>query len=204
MQTITIASRNSHKVDEFRLLLQPLAVTVRGLAEDLPESPEEGTTFAANAMQKATFYGPYADGWVLADDSGLCVDALGGQPGVLSARYAGMHRDDAANNAKLLAALEGVPSEERTAHFICCLALWHEQRQLGLVVTGRVDGKIGFESAGDFGFGYDPLFVMDDLGCTMAQLRPEEKSRRSHRALAVAQLVQMWTGGGLGAALRSE
>lgn len=202
MQTITIASKNKHKVDEFRLLLEPLELEVVGLAEDSEESPEDGTTFAANAVQKASFYGPSANGWVLADDSGLCVDALHGAPGVLSARYAGVHGDDAANNQKLLAELRDVGTGRRIAHFVCCLALWNEETQSGFVVTGQVHGEIGFAPAGEYGFGYDPLFIVNGLGCTMAQLSPDEKSRHSHRGQAVSKLLNLWSGGHLDEALR--
>jgi XTP/dITP diphosphohydrolase len=204
MTTITVATKNLHKLDEFRLLLAPLSVEVQGLSADTDESPESGTTFAANAMQKASFYGRDRDGWVLADDSGLIVAILGGQPGVHSARYAGEHGNDEANNRKLLDNLCHVRADLRGARFVCCLALWNERLQSGFVVSGHVDGIIAEEPLGRQGFGYDPLFYLPHLGCTMGQLSPEQKSRLSHRAQAVDRLVNVWQGGTLHAPLHRE
>jgi XTP/dITP diphosphohydrolase len=204
MTTITVATKNLHKLDEFRLLLAPLSVEIQGLSADTEESPESGTTFAANAMQKASFYGRDRDGWVLADDSGLSVAILGGEPGVYSARYAGEHGNDEANNRKLLDNLCHVHADQRSARFICCLALWNEQLQSGMVISGHVDGIIAEEPIGRQGFGYDPLFYLPHLGCTMGQLSREQKSQLSHRARAVDRLVNVWLGGNLHAPLHRE
>lgn len=134
--------------------------------------------------------------WALADDSGLAVDALGGEPGVLSARYAGdecpvgadREAVDQANNAKLLRRLQGVPNEKRTARFICHLALADEKGIL-LEASGAVEGRIAHAPAGENGFGYDPLFFVPELGCTTAELSSKEKNRISHRGKAVREFA---------------
>ncbi|MCF8563517.1 RdgB/HAM1 family non-canonical purine NTP pyrophosphatase [Alicyclobacillus tolerans] len=194
MSTLFIASKNRHKVDEFRDMLAELDLAVLPLPDDCPESPETGATFAENAVQKARFYSAFVDGFVLADDSGLCVDYLGGAPGVFSARYAGDHGNDSANNAKLLRELEGVPDAKRTAQFVCALAVHHPQWNADLVVEGSVPGLILTHLRGDQGFGYDPLFYLPELGKSVAELEPSEKNRVSHRALAVRHLLQRWRG----------
>ncbi|MCL6592875.1 MAG: RdgB/HAM1 family non-canonical purine NTP pyrophosphatase [Alicyclobacillus sp.] len=192
MDPIFIASHNLHKVEEFRQLLAPLQAEVRPLPAGLPTCPEDGHSFEANALEKAVFYSRWCDGWVLADDSGLCVDALQGAPGVNSARYSGVHGDDAANNQKLLQALAGTPDEQRTAVFVCALAVWSRQTQAGWVVRGAVRGRIAHAPRGSYGFGYDPLFILSATGCTMAELSAEEKQQVSHRAEAVRRLLQQW------------
>ncbi|GMA52326.1 hypothetical protein GCM10025857_36830 [Alicyclobacillus contaminans] len=194
LETLYIASKNLHKVEEFAKLLRPLPVRVLPLPHHLPDSPEGGSTFEANAAEKASFYAPFCDGWVLADDSGLCVDALDGAPGVRSARYAGVHGDDAANNAKLLAEMAGIPDPDRTARFVCVLALYHWRRQIGWLVRGEAVGRILDKSAGVGGFGYDPLFYVPEMGRTFAELSAEEKLRVSHRGRAVDKLIEVWRG----------
>ncbi|WP_035452325.1 RdgB/HAM1 family non-canonical purine NTP pyrophosphatase [Alicyclobacillus herbarius] len=191
MQIIFVASKNRHKVMEFERLLAPLGADVRPLPDGIPEAPETGTQFVSNAVEKAYFYAPYCDGWVLADDSGLCVDALGGQPGVLSARYAGRHGDDVANNQKLLQELRGVPVAERTAEFVCALSLWHHRRALGFTVLGSVPGTVLAEPRGAHGFGYDPLFYVPEVAKTFAEMVPEEKNQFSHRKRAVDKLLRL-------------
>ncbi|MCL6633008.1 MAG: RdgB/HAM1 family non-canonical purine NTP pyrophosphatase [Alicyclobacillus herbarius] len=191
VQIIFVASKNRHKVMEFERLLAPLGADVRPLPDGIPEAPETGTQFVSNAVEKAYFYAPYCDGWVLADDSGLCVDALGGQPGVLSARYAGRHGDDVANNQKLLQELRGVPVAERTAEFVCALSLWHHRRALGFTVLGSVPGTVLAEPRGAHGFGYDPLFYVPEVAKTFAEMVPEEKNQFSHRKRAVDKLLRL-------------
>ncbi len=193
-RTILLATRNPGKLREIRQVLSRLHVRVAGLEEfaDLPEPDETGRTFARNAQDKARYYARATGQWCLADDSGLAVDALRGAPGVHSARYAaedcppnaGREVLDRANNAKLLRELAGVGDEDRAARFVCHLALAEGDRIL-LEADGVLEGRIGHAPAGENGFGYDPLFYVPALGCTSAQLSPEEKNRISHRGQAV-------------------
>ncbi|WP_029420072.1 RdgB/HAM1 family non-canonical purine NTP pyrophosphatase [Alicyclobacillus macrosporangiidus] len=194
LDVIYIATRNPHKVEEFRQLLAPVAQDVRPLPEEAGACPENGVSFEANAVEKAVFYARYCPGWVLADDSGICVDALGGAPGVMSARYAGVHGDSAANNQKLLSALAEVPAAERTAEFVCAIAVWNHRLGRGWVVRGTVRGQVATALSGSGGFGYDPLFYVPELGKTLAELTAEEKNRWSHRARAVDALIAAWKG----------
>lgn len=197
-RTITVASRNAKKAGELRALVGEGWV-VRGLAEwpGAPEVEEDGATFVENAIKKATEVSMHVDGLVLADDSGLEVDALGGAPGVLSARFAGWHGDDAANNRLLLDRLATVATEDRGAQFRCVLAVARGGEVL-FTCQGVCRGWIGFSPRGDHGFGYDPLFVPEwevepvgselRFGRTFAEIAAEEKNRRSHRARAMGQL----------------
>jgi XTP/dITP diphosphohydrolase len=189
MQRLVIASHNAHKVEEFRHLLSPLNVAVIGLPEGMGESPEAASTFEANAMEKAVYYGMRCQSLVLADDSGLCVDALDGRPGVHSARYAGVHGDDAANNARLLKEMEHIPDEKRTAQFVCALSLWNPSLGSGIVVRGMVHGLIARAPRGTNGFGYDPLFYLPSLLRSYAELDMAEKSELSHRSQAIDALM---------------
>lgn len=154
----------------------------------LPEPIEDGATFADNAQLKALHYAALTGVHTLADDSGLVVDALGGAPGVHSARYAGQPRDDAANNAKLVAALSGVPPERRTARFICRMAFAEPGRVL-LESGGQVEGRIVDAPRGKNGFGYDPYFFIPPLDRTAAELPPHEKSAVSHRGAALREIL---------------
>ncbi len=197
-RTITLASRNAKKAAELRALLGE-GWEVRGLGEfpGAPEVEEDGATFLDNAVKKAVEVSRHVGGLVLADDSGLEVDALGGAPGVLSARFAGRHGDDGANNAALLERLVGVAAEGRGAQFRCVLAV---ARGGGVLFTceGVCRGWVDFGPRGDGGFGYDPLFVPEwegsaevgglRFGNTFAEIAPEEKNRRSHRARAMGAL----------------
>ena len=186
---ITIATRNAHKAQEIAAILPP-HFTVRTLADypALPDVEETGTTFAANAALKACGISSALPGLVLADDSGLCVDALNGAPGVYSARYAGEHGNDAANNAKLLADLRALDAATPTARFMCAMCL-AENGHIQAEFIGKVEGHITLTPAGEHGFGYDPLFVPAGYTCTMAELPAEEKNRISHRADALQQLL---------------
>lgn len=187
---LTIATRNAHKAQEIAAILPP-HFTVRTLADypDLPDVAETGTTFAANAALKACGISAALPGLVLADDSGLCVDALGGAPGVYSARYAGEHGNDTANNAKLLADLAPLRRESPpTARFMCAMCL-AEAGQVQAEFVGKVEGCITDTPAGEHGFGYDPLFIPTGYTCTMAELPADEKNRISHRADALQQFL---------------
>lgn len=190
MKTIVVATRNQGKVAEIKGAIEHLGVTVRSLSEfsAIPEAVEDGLTFEDNAIIKARYYAAHTGYACLADDSGLEVDALGGQPGVYSARYAGENADDAANNSKLLAALENVPPERRTARFRCVLAF---ADKTGTVITadGSCEGIILDTPQGQGGFGYDPLFFMPELGKTLAEVSVTEKNAISHRGRALKNIV---------------
>jgi len=204
MEKLFIASHNAHKVAEFRLLLAEWGLDVVGLPDGTPDSPETSTQFELIAMEKALHYSRYCDGWVLADDSGLCVPALGGAPGIYSARYAGQHGDDAANREKLLTQMITLDASEREAVFVCAVALWHGRSQVGFTVRGDVCGSILTEEQGQGGFGYDSLFFVPTLGATYAELPIAIKNANSHRAKAVAHLSGLWTGGVSDAVMRGQ
>ena len=165
------------------------------------EPDETGRTFRANAVLKATAYARHLKCWALADDSGLAVDALGGQPGVHSARFAelaGAGRGDADNNAHLLRLLGQVPDERRTARFICVLALADPRGVIWYTAEGAVEGRIAHEPRGTNGFGYDPLFLLPELGRTTAELEPDQKHALSHRGQALRRLCGLLARYGLG------
>jgi len=182
---ITLATGNAHKLQEFQDIL---GLPVRGLRDipGAPEPEETGSTFAENAMIKAESLAAFCGGWALADDSGLEVHALQGAPGIYSARYAGRHGDDAANNALLLRNLEKVT--DRSARFVCVLALCGPSGEC-TVIEGECRGRIAQAPAGSDGFGYDPLFIPEGESQTCAQLGAAWKSRHSHRAHALSQFL---------------
>lgn len=188
-QTIIIATKNEGKAKEFKELFNRYGYQIKTLVDfpEIEDIPETGSTFAENAYQKASAISKKLNTIVLADDSGIEVDALDGKPGIYSARFAGEHGNDAANNKKLLAELEGLPAEERKANFHCSLVMLGPDRET-LSVEGKVYGRILKEGRGAHGFGYDPLFYMDDIGKTMAELTSEEKNKISHRAKALVKL----------------
>jgi XTP/dITP diphosphohydrolase len=192
MKRLRIATENAHKLREFRQMLEPLGYDVHGAAGLTGFNViEDGETFADNALKKARALCELTGEAAAADDSGLVVDALGGAPGVQSARYSGVSGpgQDAANRHKLLGELAGVREAERTAHFVCAL-VYLEPGRAPLVVEGRCEGVVGFEERGTNGFGYDPLFVVEGKGGrTMAELSPEEKNRVSHRGRALRALL---------------
>lgn len=188
-----IASHNQDKVREFEILFHHQGISVQALPEKLPAAPEGARSFAANAVEKAIFYSEHVNDWVLADDSGLCVDKLFGAPGVLSARYAGDPSNTQANNKKLLESLAGVPWAERTARFICVLALWDPNGR-GWLAQGEVKGIITMSPFGENGFGYDPLFYLPSKGQTFGQMTAKTKHSLSHRAMAVRELLRTWKG----------
>ena len=193
---IVLASRNRGKISEYRRMLEQAGFSVIGLdqagVDPGIELPEEGNTFEANALQKASALQKITGGWALGDDSGLEVDALGGAPGVFSARYSGSHERgpgrDRANCRKLLEELENVPDERRIARFVCAIAM---PGPGGVVITSRgtCEGRIIRAPRGESGFGYDPVFMADGYDRTMAELSMDEKNRISHRGRALRALV---------------
>jgi len=187
--TILIATRNRGKLREVQDILAGLPVILATLDQfpDLPDAVEDADTFAGNAERKAMHYARLTGLWTLADDSGLEVDALGGAPGVYSARYSGRQGDDAANNEKLIAQLAGVPPEQRTARFRCTVALAGPEGILA-AASGTFEGIIVDDPRGANGFGYDPHFLVPELGMTAAQLPPEHKNHISHRAQALTAI----------------
>ena len=184
-----IATHNMKKRDELQRILSPLGVHVLTADEagvDLTDVEETGTTFEENALLKARSGCKEGKMPCIADDSGLCVDALDGAPGVYSARFAGEHGNDDKNNEKLLSLLSDIPPEKRTARFVSTVAcVFPDGREL--VVRGECEGKIGYEKRGENGFGYDPLFYVGER--TFAEFTPEEKDAVSHRGNALRPLT---------------
>ena len=203
--TLYLASSNPGKLREFREAAAARGITVEvlpGFAE-LTACIEDGTTFEENARKKAIHYSQHSRGWVFADDSGICVDALNGAPGIYSARFAGLQASDEQNNQRLLAEIHQVEAQRRaqpatgptpsrlftrTAHYFCVIALAEAGRVL-IVVEGRADGVIIDEPRGAGGFGYDPYFFCPHLGRTFAEILPEEKFAVSHRGEAFRKLL---------------
>lgn len=189
MKTLVFASRNRGKIREIRALLEGLPVSLLSL-DDVPGAPEveeDGDTFLQNALKKARTVARHAGCAALADDSGLTVQALGGAPGVHSARYAGEDADDGKNIHKLLREMEDVPEEGRSAAFRCVLVLCEPDGSWESF-EGAWEGRIAREPDGDGGFGYDPVFFLPERGMTVARLSLEEKNRLSHRARAMGKL----------------
>lgn len=205
---LLIATTNPHKLDELRAILAPFGIDPVGLdsigaagAGDLPEPEETGDSFEENAQIKAVAYARITGRVCLADDSGLEVDALNGAPGVRSARYAfdgeiddelprklTRAQKDAANNDKLLHELRAVPDGHRAARFVCCICVASPAGEVLAASRGTFEGRIGHAPRGHHGFGYDPLLILPD-GRTSAELPPEEKNARSHRAMAARELA---------------
>ncbi|WP_018881943.1 MULTISPECIES: RdgB/HAM1 family non-canonical purine NTP pyrophosphatase [unclassified Thioalkalivibrio] len=187
---VVLATGNPGKLREIRALLEPLGLTVEAQSEHaVPEADETGLTFVENAILKARNAARHTGLPAIADDSGLEVDALHGQPGIYSARYAGPDGDDAANNAKLLEALAGVPPEQRGARFRAVVVyLEHAEDPAPIIAQGVWPGRIAEQASGAEGFGYDPLFFVPQEGCTSAELPPETKNRLSHRGQALQEL----------------
>lgn len=185
-----LASNNAGKIGEFNQLLAPWGIEVSAQKELGVDSPDEtAVTFVENALIKARHAARISGLPALADDSGLAVDALGGAPGVYSARYAGEPADDASNNRKLLEALATMPDAKRTAQFHCVLVLLRSPDDpTPLICHGQWPGRIAREAAGAGGFGYDPLFIVPEEGCTAAELPAERKNRLSHRGRAMIDL----------------
>ena len=196
MTRLLLGTSSEKKIAELKEIFAGLSVTLVTPAElGLTLDPEEtGTTFEANARLKARAFAAASGLPALADDSGLEVDALGGEPGVYSKRYAGPNATDADRIAFLLGKLDGVPEAQRTARFRCVMALATPEEELG-TAGGTCEGRIGFEPRGTNGFGYDPIFVLPERGRTMAELPSAEKHAISHRGRAggaARGLIQRW------------
>lgn len=191
---IVLASHNKKKAAELRAILEPAGIALFSLADfpGAPEPEETGDTFEENARIKALSALRHTGIASVADDSGLMVDALGGNPGVRSARFAGENAGDAANNALLLEKLAGLPPARRTAKFVSVVAIELPGGENALF-RGETHGTILESARGEGGFGYDPLFLSSDLGVSFAEARPEDKNRISHRARAVAGLTEWLT-----------
>ena len=199
MKELLVASGNKGKLREFGELLRGVVDTILSPADfpELPEVEEDGDTFEANAIKKALSAARFTGKPVLADDSGLCVDYLGGRPGVFSARFAGESASDAENNALLLRELAGVPSENRTAAFHCVIALCLPDGSCQSF-DGMLPGVILEAPRGEGGFGYDPLFLVPEYGQTFSELPMEIKNVISHRGRAMQMLKEALERQGLG------
>jgi len=192
---ILLATNNAHKVGEIKAVLGELGIACQSLREagvGGPEPAEDQPTFAGNARVKARYYAKRTGRVCLADDSGLCVDALGGEPGVISARYAGAEGDratvDAANNRQLVEALRDVPESHRAARFVCVMVL-ADPKTTWAQVRGEMVGRIIDRPRGENGFGYDPHFFIESHDRTTAELAPGEKNAISHRGNALRELA---------------
>ena len=189
LKELVIASHNKGKIEEFEKMLTPYGVKIYSANDlNLPDVEETGTTFAENAILKAETLAKICNKPCLADDSGLCVDALGGRPGVYSARYA-PNRDFDKAMTMLIGELKESKSNDWSAHFACVLALKEPDEEVK-VFEGRVDGKIVEERKGENGFGFDPVFIPDGFDRTFAEMSSDEKKQISHRGRAVAKFLQ--------------
>jgi len=190
MKRLVLASNNRGKLREFAELLAPLDFEVLLQADfNIPEAEEPHCTFVENALEKARHAARLSGLPALADDSGLCVEALGGAPGVLSARYGGEPKSDQRNNQKLLAELAG--QKNRRAHYVCVLVLVrHAQDPQPLIAEGEWHGEIMTAARGAGGFGYDPLFLVPQLGRSVAELEAAQKNSLSHRGQALQRLIE--------------
>lgn len=196
MNRVVMASGNTGKLREVQQLLENFEVELIPQSEfELDGVEETGLSFVENALLKARHASAVSGLPALADDSGIEVDALGGEPGIYSARYAGVDGKDAdmENNARLLMELEQVPEIERTARYQCVIVyLRHHKDPMPLICHGSWEGRILFEERGDNGFGYDPLFYVPTHDCSAGELDPDTKNSISHRGQALRQLVQCW------------
>ena len=191
IKTLFIATANAHKLGEIRAIFQVPSLHILDMHDipGLPDVVEDRETFEGNACKKATELAAATGHWTLADDSGLEVDALDGAPGVYSARYAGEPADYAANNAKLLRALDGL--DDRRARFRCVIALSDPQGKTR-TVDGTCEGRMALTACGGQGFGYDPLFIPEGDTRTFAEMTDEEKHARSHRGRALTNAQTTW------------
>lgn len=187
---LVIATENQGKIREIKLLLKSIAIEVLSL-KDLDfqgNIVEDGITFEQNALKKARTISQSCGMMTLADDSGLCIDALGGRPGVLSARYGGANKSDFDKCMLILEEMKSVPAGERAAQFVCAVALVYPDG-IEMVFVGKCEGRITFEPAGSNGFGYDPIFFYPEAGVTFAEMELKEKNKVSHRAKALEQFA---------------
>jgi XTP/dITP diphosphohydrolase len=187
---LVLGTRNAKKRQEIEEILGDLGLDLRDLRDwpDAPDVVEDGATFEDNAKKKASELARALHHWVLGEDSGLVVPALGGRPGVFSARYAGQQGDDAANNARLLAELAPLPDDQRAAYYVCTAALADPSGEIKAITEGRCHGRIIRDFRGQGGFGYDPLFLIPEYHRTFGELSPLVKHALSHRARALAKL----------------
>jgi XTP/dITP diphosphohydrolase len=186
MMDMVVATKNRKKLQEIKEILKGLDLRITSLA-DYPKAPriiENGRTFEANAIKKAVKIARFSRKLTLGEDSGLCVDALGGKPGIYSSRFSGKDKKDLKNNLKLLRLLKGLPLIKRKAYYSCAVAL-ADKKGLIAAVEGRCSGLIGYALKGHFGFGYDPLFIIPRYKKTFAQLGPRVKHKISHRYRAL-------------------
>lgn len=200
VKKIIFATGNQNKMREIREIMGNLPVEILSMKEAgiKADITEDGATFEENAAIKAKAVAELLpeqdrDTIVLADDSGLEIDALNGEPGIYSARYMGEDTSYHVKNAELIRRLEGVPEEKRTARFVCAVAAVLPDRTC-LTVRGTIEGRIGYEERGSNGFGYDPIFMLPDRGCTTAELPPEEKNKISHRGKALRLMEEKLRG----------
>ncbi|RKQ37934.1 XTP/dITP diphosphatase [Oceanobacillus halophilus] len=192
MKQIVIATKNKGKANEFKSFFSKENIEALSLLDlnfELPDVEETGQTFEENAALKAEEICHLLKKPVLSDDSGLVIDALNGRPGIYSARYAGEEKDDKANVQKVLEEMENVPENQRTARFVCVLAIARPGENT-IFKKGFCEGKIATSATGEYGFGYDPIFIPDGYSRTMAELQPDEKNRISHRKNAIDQLEE--------------
>lgn len=191
MDTIVLASCNAGKLKELGAIFQEKNINVISQADvGAPDVPETGTTFIENALIKAHNVAKYCEHPVLADDSGLCVPAIDGAPGIYSARFAGEHGNDAKNNKLLLEKMQGVAPADRKAYFYCCLVLLRSKADPTPVIgQGYWWGEINHEPKGGNGFGYNPVFYLPEYKQTVAEITDEEKNRISHRRQALESLL---------------
>ncbi len=197
MRKLVLATQNNGKIKEFERLLAEFVsdVQVLGLRDfpDMPDVAETGASFIENSLLKARGICEFTQLPTLADDSGLCIDYLNGDPGIYSARWSGVHGDDAANIAKVLLQLEGVPSSERRAQFVCEVALvfpiGHKHQGVELIESGKLSGFITLSPRGTAGFGYDPIFQPVGADLTLGEFAHGEKDKISHRGIAMREIA---------------
>lgn len=189
---IVFATGNAGKMREIRMIMEDMGMEILSMKEIgiNPDIVEDGTTFTENAIIKAKAVAALTDAIVLADDSGLEIDALNKEPGIYSARYMGEDTSYRIKNANLIERLEGVPDEKRTARFVCAIAAVLLNGEL-LTTLGTVEGRIGYEEKGANGFGYDPIFFLPEFGCTSAELTDEQKNEISHRGKALRAMKEL-------------
>ncbi|MGA2775707.1 MAG: XTP/dITP diphosphatase [Candidatus Omnitrophota bacterium] len=192
MPELLVATKNKKKLKEIKELLWNFNLRITSLA-DYPKTPkiiENGKTFKENAAKKAIRIARFTGKLTLGEDSGLCVDALNGAPGIYSARFAGKQKSDLQNNLKILKLLKGKPPNSRKAHYVCAAAI-ADKGGLVALVEGKCNGVIGFEQKGRYGFGYDPLFIIPKYKKTFAQLGERIKHRMSHRYIALKKIKRV-------------
>jgi len=189
--SVVLASRNRKKSAEIAELLAPLEIEIQSVADfpDVPETVEDGDSFAANAAKKAGEVARQLSRWAIGEDSGLMVDALDGAPGIYSARYAGENATDDENNAKLITELDGIAAQKRAARYVCNIALADPDGEIRLQVEATCRGRITTDPCGTNGFGYDPYFLIPEYHQTFGELAPAVKRHLSHRARAFERFV---------------